>query len=240
MSLLLGLVGLVAPAQATPFNAFGYRMDPGTVALNPYLGADLQGAPFAGQPWGSLYAFAGLTRWLDVGGGINTAWVDGALVVESWEAIPRWFPSPDLELALAAHLISEPGGVTTLGPEVHLAGYPTEAIGVWANVGARYELGAPATPQMFAWLAAELTGDVPFFAFEVDLEGVDGGVEATLIPSVGVWLGAQQETGVSVGWLLPLDRSEVGVGMWLWRSVDLRGQGRRRRNRPRKRVTSPG
>lgn len=232
MALLLGGLLASTSAWASPFNAFGFRMDEGTLGINPYAGANLGGQPLAGEPWGAMYLFGGLTPWLDVGAGATTVWSDGGLQLDSWEVVPRFFPSSRHELALAAHVISSPGGVTTVGPELHVAGYPTTAIGVWANVGARYELGAPASPQMFAWFAAELTGEVPFVSVEVDLEAEGDVVEATLIPSVGVWLGKQQETGLAVGWILPLDRSEVGVGLWLWRTVDLKGLGRRRRNRP--------
>ena len=225
--IVMGLGALAArAAEAAPFNAYGYRTEPGTVGLNPYVGGDPDG------PWGSMFLFAGVTDWLDVAVAANGFLDSGRPEIDSWEVVPRFFPSPDHELALVGHLVAAPGGDTILGPELHLAGYPNASIGFWANVGARYTLGTPAVPQMFAWFAAEVTGDVPFFALEIDLESVGDDVEATVIPSVGVWLGRDGETGISAGWLLPLDRPAVGFGLWLWRTVDLRGQGRRRRDRP--------
>lgn len=219
---------VASEAAATPFFAYGSRMEPGTLGVNPYLvsGSD-------GVTWSSLYVFAGVTDWLDVTGAGGGAFVDGGFTIDSGEAMVRLFPSPDNELALAAHVIRWPTGETTLGPELHLAGYPTEPVGVWANLGARYTLGGPAPPTVFAWFAAEVTGDVPFLSLEVDLESTAGALGATLIPSVGVWLGPEQGTGLSAGFLLPIDQPDVGFGLWLWRTVDLRGEGRRRKGRAR-------
>ena len=229
---IVGLWAFSAPAFGAPFNAYGYRMDPATVALNPYAGAG------SGDPaWASLYVFWGVTPWLDVGGAANGALTtEGQPSFDSWEFIPRFFPSTELEFALVGHVIGGPDSLS-LGPELHLAGYPTSTLGVWVNAGARYPLrgeGVGDGPETFAWLAAEVTDDVPFLAFEVDLESsAAGDVSITLVPSVGVWVGQKRETGISAGWIIPVEGADLGFGLWLWRTIDLRGEGRQRRNRPR-------
>ncbi|MBX2799227.1 MAG: hypothetical protein KTR31_16250 [Myxococcales bacterium] len=210
-----------ATASADPFNTWGARVEPGVVGFNPYAGAD------GGEPWGSLYFMAGIAPSLDVVVG-TTAVLDGQRVVpESLEIMPRLFVSRDVELALAAHLFLESGSAPLLGPEMHLSGYVTPAVGLWANAGAQYAIGAPdEDPTLFAWLGVEVTDDVPFVALEVDLDSTGPELSTTVIPSIGLWLGRDQGTGVSVGWLVDVATGGVGIGAWMWREVDLRSRKR--------------
>ena len=217
------LLALPGVAQADPFNVWGARTERGTLGFNPYwsYGRSERGS-------GSMYAMWGMAGWLDVVVGGTVPIGEGAPLPPSFELLPRIFPSKDVDLAIAGHLYVEEG-YWELAPELHLAGYATDALGIWVNAGARYELGAPAQPATFAWFGVELTDEHAFVAFELDLEATESvRAEITAIPSVGVWLGREGQTGVSLGWFLPVG-GEVGIGGWFWRTVDLKGQGRKRR-----------
>ena len=115
----------------------------------------------------------------------------------------------------------------SVGPEVHLSGYVTDHLGLWVNAGA--QIGGGGDLEAFTWIGAEVASDVPFVALEVDL-GLDaGGPWATLVPSVGVWLGAEGNTEVSVAWLaLPSTARDRGWGSALYRPVALSKRARTR------------
>ena len=227
-----GLMAHSAPARADPFNTYGVRTAPGVLGFNGYAGGG------AGDgPWGALYVFTGVAPWMDVVVA-GSAFVDGGqLFPGEVELLPRIFPSPDVELALAGHLFVEGGRATAFGPELHLMGYATPALGLWINSGVHYDLTArngpnasPADPAFFTWLGMEVTDGRAFVALEVDLESIDtANASTTVIPSVGRWVGREGGTGLSVGCWVPLDGSNsIGVGAWFWREVDL-GLGARRR-----------
>lgn len=211
-------------ARADPFYVYGARTPAGTVGLNAYAGFG-QGDP----TWSSLYLFSGLAPGLDLVLGGTGELIDQRFTPATLEVMPRLFLSSELELALVGHLLVGSGSAE-LGPEIHVSGHPTDTLGLWVNTGARYALEPGAQPQTFAWLGAEVSDDVPFFAIELDL-GASGPLTAaaTLIPSVGLWLGPQGDTGLSAGWLVPLDGGELGIGLWLWQGLDLRSS----QSRPR-------
>ncbi len=177
-----------------------------------------------------MYLFSGIAPGLDLIVGGGGAFEGGAFAPSTLEIMPRLFLSPEVDLALVGHLFLESGSRAVLGPEIHVSGYPTDALGLWVNAGASYALAPGAEPETFAWFGLEITDDRPFLALELDL-GSSGPIEATatLIPSAGVWLGPQGETGVSAGWLLPLDGGPLGLGVWLWQGIDLRSSQSRLR-----------
>ncbi len=223
--LTLLLLWWSAGARADPFYVYGPRTPAGTLGLNAYTGFGQE------EPtWSSLYLFSGLAPGLDLILGGTGVFEAQQFVPSTLEVMPRAFLSGELELALAGHLFVGAEGSVELGPEIHISGNPTDTLGLWVNTGARYVLEPGAEPQSFAWLGAEVCDGVPFFAVELDL-GASGPTtaSATLIPSVGVWLGPQGDTGLSAGWLMSLDGGPLGAGLWLWQALDLRSS----QSRPR-------
>ena len=214
---LLALWG-ITDAQADPFNVLGQRLPPGWLGFNPYVGN------LTSDPWAAMIVVYGVAPGLDMAIA-GSAYLDGsAVVADSFHVVPRWFPSPEIDLALAPHLVFANGRPLQWGPEMHLSGYATPSVGLWVNTGARYFLGEDLDPQMFTWLGAEIRSQVPFVAVEVDLEATGAtAFSATVIPSLGLWLGPEGQTGVSVGWFLPIDDGVGfgGAGFWLWRAVQL-------------------
>lgn len=208
-------IWLTTTASSDPLNVWPERTGARTVAFNPYFGV--------GPTFGSLYVFWGPSQGLDLIGGVTAGLEEGVGVAGPYELYVRAFPFPDAEVALVAHAAYVDADTWYLGPELHAMTRPTDWLGLWLNAGWR---GRNVDPG-YTWLGVEVTGNVPFVAFEVDFEFLaDGSVETLLAPSVGVNLGPEGNTGASVGVVVPIDGSPPGVSGWFWRSFRFRAKRR--------------
>ncbi len=203
---------LLAPldARADPFNVWPERTPRGSIGLNPYV--------TVGPSSASGFVFVGAADNLDLIFAATAGLEAGEPLVGPMEVYVRAFPFPEAEVALVAHVSYTSPDDWFVGPELHAMKRPVDWFGVWLDVGWR---GREQPSPGYLWTGFELTGKRPFVAFEADFELVaEGGVATTLIPSVGLWLGPEAGTGVSVGALLSPDPDvPPGLGVWLWQNL---------------------
>ncbi|MEN0063821.1 MAG: hypothetical protein AAGA48_16840 [Myxococcota bacterium] len=199
---------------ADPFNTWPERTPPGDVAFNPYVGV--------GPAFASTFLFVGMGDAIDFIGGYSAGIEGGEGFLGPADAYIRVFPWPNAEIALVAHGQYTDAENWFIGPEIHAMTRPTDWFGLWLDAGWRGR-DAGLDPG-FLWVGTELAAERPFLAFEADFEfALDGTTTTTLIPSVGVWLGAEGATGLSAGVFVPIgEDAPLGVGAWLWRSVSLK------------------
>ena len=204
------LVG-VGSAYADPFNVWPERTPVGAMGLNAYIGV---------QPgYASAYAFLGVGEGLDLIGGYSAGIEVGEAYVGPADLYVRAFPLPTAEVAVVVHGQYTSPDDWYIGPELHAMTRPAEWLGLWLDVGWR---GRERADRGYVWAGVELAASRPFVALEVDHEiRLFGPGTTTLVPSVGVWLGAEYRTGVSTGVMLDVDGGSPGYGAWLWRSLDV-------------------
>lgn len=199
-------------AHADPFNAWPERTPRGTVAFNPYVGV--------GPTFAALYGFWGAADGMDLVLGYAGGFEEGAGYLGPVDGYVRAFPFPGAEVALVVHGQFTSPDDWFVGPELHAMTRPVDWFGLWLDVGWR---GQERDTPGYLWAGVELAAARPFLAFEADFElAMDGAITTTLVPSIGIWLGPEYATGLSVGSYVPVEPDlPIGVAAWLWTSVDL-------------------
>lgn len=202
-------------ALASPLNPFTTATSSGTFLLNPYVYVYADGSV---SPL--VYVSTGLGSHADVyvgaGGGFGPDGFGGAGI----EVMPRYFFNPDI--AVAAHVLYSVGSPeVTIAPEVH-AMHSWGNMAFTANVGWRPTFGGEGFDKgsVVAIVAPEVFFSDRVSAYlEIDptIPVADlAAASLTLVPGIGLTLGAESNHFVSVGVQVPAfpEISAPSVGMW--------------------------